>query len=226
MTNKILRSVMVLTLAGLALSLTAWAIASAPQQGGQAAQNAGQKRKTLRDIARERDVEFEVSAEELDNEYSDLRHLAKDAEAIIIGRITDEESSFSSDDHIVTAYQLDVLRVIKDTRLNAPLMSGQEPPAPLVTPLKLVRTGGTVLVNGHRATGRLKGAERLKPGNDYLLFLWWGPNSKAYMLAGGVSGAFLIDGEQRLSPLGSMKGMLKHKGGDLQAVVDEVTANQ
>src|SRR5215213_1558641 len=112
MTNKLLRSVTVLTLAGLASSLTAWAIASAPRQGGQVTQTEGRKRKTLRDVARERDVEFEVSAEELNNEYSDLRLLAKHAEAIIIGRITDEESSFSSDDHIVTAYRLDVLRVI------------------------------------------------------------------------------------------------------------------
>lgn len=226
MTNKLLRSVTVLTLAGLVVTFTAWAVASTPRQGGQAAQGAGQKRKTLRDIARERDIEFEDSGGELSVEYDDLRALAKHAEAIIIGRITDEESSFSSDDRIATAYQLNVLRVIKDTRLNAPLLSGQEPPAPLVTPLKLVRPGGTVLVNGHRASLKLKGAERLKPGNDYLLFLWWGPYSKAYMLAGGVSGAFLIDGEQRLSPLGSMEGMLKHKGSDLQAVVDEITVNQ
>jgi hypothetical protein len=226
MTNKLLRSVTVLTLAGLLVTLTAWAVASTPRQGGQAARDVGQKRKTLRDIARERDIEFEVSAEELNTEYHDLRMLAKGAEAIIVGRITDEESSFDGDDSIFTTYRLDVLRVIKETRLNAPLMAGQEQPSPLITPLKLVRPGGTVLVNGHRATGRLKGAERLKPGNDYLFFLWWGPYSKAYMLAGGVSGAFLIDGEQRLSPLGSMEGMLKHKGSDLQAVVDEITANQ
>lgn len=226
MTNKLLRSVTVLALAGLVVTLTAWAVASTTRQGGQAAQGAGQKRKTLRDIARERDVEFEESAEELNSEYDDLGTLAKGAEAIIVGRITGEESSFDGDDHIITAYQLNVPRVIKDTRLNAPLLSGQEPPAPLVTPLKLVRTGGTVHVNGHRATGKLKGAERLKPGNDFLLFLWWSPNSKTYILAGGVSGAFLIGGEQRLTPLGSWAGMLKHKGRDLQTVLDEITANQ
>src|ERR1044072_900343 len=140
MTNKLLRSVTVLALAGLVVTLTAWAVASTTRQGGQAAPGAGQKGKTLRDIARERDVEFEESAEELNSEYDDLGTLAKGAEAIIVGRITGEESSFDGDDHIITAYQLNVLRVIKDTRLNAPLLSGQEPPAPLVTPLTLVRT--------------------------------------------------------------------------------------
>lgn len=226
MTKKLPHSTTVLILVGLTLSLTAWALTSATPQGGPATQNDGARRKTLRDIARERDVEVEESGEELSAEYDDLRSLAKGAEAIIIGRIIDKESSFDGDDHIVTTYQFDVLRVVKDTRLNAPLLSGQEPPAPLVSPLKLVRPGGTVLVNGHRASSKLKGSERLKPGHDFLLFLWWSPNFKTYTLAGGVSGAFLINGEQRLSPLGSMPGMLKYKGGDLQAIVDEVMANQ
>lgn len=226
MTNKLLRSVTITTLAGLALSATAWALASAPRQAGQAVQTDGPKRKTLREIARERDVEVKEPGEELNTEYSDLRLLAKHAEAIVVGRITDEESFFSSDDHIVTTYQMDVHRVVKDIKLNAPLNAGQELPAPLMTPLKFVRPGGTVIVNGHRATRVLKGGERLKPGSDFLLFLWWSPNFKAYTLAGGVSGAFLINGNGLLSPLGSKPELLKYRGGDLQTIADEVMANQ
>jgi hypothetical protein len=209
-----------------ALSLTAWAIAFAPRQNAQTTQTDETKRKTLRDIARERDVEVQDSGGELSVEYNDLRTLARNAEAIVVGRITEGESSFSSDDYIITTYHLDVQRVVKEMRLSAPLMAGQEPPAPLATPLKLIRSGGTVLVNGHRATSTLKGGDRLKPGNDYLLFLSWSPNYKAYTLAGGVSGAFLVDGEQRLSPLGTKAGILRHKGGGLQAVLDEVLADQ
>jgi hypothetical protein len=226
MTTKHLRAVTILTLAGLTLSLTAWGIASVPRQGGQVKQTEGAKPKTLREIARERDIEVEEPAEGLNTEYNDLHLLAKHAEAIVVGRIMDEESSFDGDDYIVTTYRLDVLRVLKDTRLNAPLNAGQEPPAPLVTPLKLARPGGVVTINGHRASRILKGGERLKPGTDVLLFLWWSPNFKAYTLAGGVSGVLLIDGQQRLRPLGSKTGMLKFEGGDLQAVVDEITAHQ
>ncbi len=226
MTNKLLRSVTIITLAGLALSATAWAIASTPRRTGRAVQTEGPHRKTLRDIARERDVKVEEPAEGLNVEYGDLRLLARHAEAIVVGRITDEESFFSSDDRIVTTYRLDVHRVVKDVRLNAPLDAGQAPPAPLVTTLKLVRPDVTVIVNGHRATHVLKGGERLKPGSDFLLFLWWSPNFNAYTLAGGVSGAFLIDGNRLLSPLGSRPGMLKYRGVDLQTVADEVMANQ
>ena len=226
MKNKLLRLVTVLTLSGMALSLTAWAIASNAQQGGPATQTDGAKRQTLRDIARNRDVEVEVSEGENSAEYGDLRLLAKHAEAIVVGRLINEASSFDGDDHIITTYSLDIQRVLKHTKLNAPLGAGDEPPAPLVTPLKFVRPGGIVMVNGHRASRRLKGSEPLQPSRDVLLFLWWSPAYKAYTLAGGVSGAFLIDGELRLKPLASKRGMLKYDGGTLDAIIDEVLATQ
>lgn len=225
MKKRLLRPVTLIALTAAALSLTAWAIASAPRQSPQAAQTGETKRKTLRDIARERDVEIQATEGELDGEYDDLHRLAKHAEAIVVARVTDAQSSFGDGgDYIHTTYNLDVLRVVKDTQLNAPLMAGQEPPAPLMTPLKLVRPGGTVMVNGHRATQALQGGDRLKPGNDFLLFLWWSPNFKTYLLAGGISGAFLVNADQSLSPLGTKAGMLKHKGGGLQAVIDEILA--
>lgn len=226
MKNKILRSVTLLTLTGLVLSLTVWAMSSVPQRNEQATQANGAKSKTLRDIARERDIEVDAPEGELNLEYSDFRHLIRAAEAIIVGRITEEKSSFDGDTHIVTNYQLDVQRVLKLTRLNGPLREGQEPPAPLVTPLKLARVGGVVEVNGHRASQKLKGSEPLKPGRDFLLFLWWSTNHKAYILAGGVSGAFLIDGEQHLKPLGREQGIRKYDGRALQVAIDEILANQ
>lgn len=227
MKNKILRSVTLITLTGLVLSLTAWAISSVPQRDAQATQQTGSPRpKTLRDLARERDIEVEAPLSETHVEYGDFRLLAKHAEAIIVGRITEEKSSFEGDNYIVTNYQLDVQRVLKLTRLNGPLREGQEPPAPLVTPLKLARIGGVVEVNGHRASQKLKGSEPLKPGSDFLLFLWWSTNHKAYILAGGVSGAFLIDGEQHLKPLGREPGIRKYDGRTLQVVIDEILANQ
>lgn len=226
MKNKILRSVTLLTLTGLALSLTAWAISFASQRNEQATQTGGAKSKKLRDLVRERDVEVEVPEGEANLEYNDLRLLAKHAEAIVVGSIVEEKSSFDGDDHILTSYRLDVRRVLKSTRLNAPLGVGQEPPAPLVTPLEVVRMGGVVEVNGRRASRKLKGGEPLKTGSDFLLFLWWSPDYKAYTLAGGVSGAFLIDGEQRLRPLGMKPGMRTYEGIALQVAIDEVLANQ
>lgn len=226
MKNRLLRAVTIIALTAAALSLTAWAIASAPRQRAQAAQTDETKRKTLRELARERDVEVQELEDELSGEYSDLRTLAKHAEAIVVGRVTSAQSSFDGDDFIYTTYQIDVQRVIKATQLNAPLMAGEEPPAPLMTPLKLVRPGGTVMVNGHRAIQALQGGDRLKPSNDFLLFLWWSPNFKAYLLAGGISGAFRVNADQSLSPLGTKAGMLRHKGGGLQAVIDEILAAQ
>jgi hypothetical protein len=221
MKNRLLRFVTVLTLSGMALSLTVCAIALDPQQAGQAVQRDGAKRQTLRDIARDRDIEVEGSEEKNSAEYSDLRLLTKHAEAIVVGRVIKEESSFDGDDHIITAYRLDVQRVLKHTKLHAPLGVGNEPPAALVTPLKFVRPSGIVLVNGHRASRKLKSSEAIQPSSDVLLFLWWSPAYKAYTLAGGVSGAFLIDGDLRLRPLASKRGMLEY-GGTLEAVIDEV----
>lgn len=223
MKNKVLRLVTLITLSGIALSLTAWAIA---QKGEPVTQRNGTKRQTLRDIARERDVEVEAAEGENDAEYSDLSLLAKHAEAIVVGRVISEESSFDGDDHIITTYQLNIQRVLKHTKLNGPLGAGDEPPAPLGSSLKLVRPGGSVMVNGHRATRKSKGTEALQPSRDVLLFLWWSPSFKAYTLAGGPSGAFLIDAELRLRPLTSKPKLLKYDGSTLESVIAEVLATQ
>ena len=218
MKKRLLRPVTLVALTAAALSLTAWAIASAPRQSPQAAQTGETKRKTLRDIARERDVEI-VSNSEDEAEYEDMRSLARAAEAIVVGRVSAAEAAFVSDDSIVTTYTVEVERIIKDTKLNAPLKADQPQPAPLATPLKLVRAGGEVRVNGHRASHRFAG-ETLAAGGEYILFLWWSPSSNAYYLAGGSSGGVLVrDG--RVEPLGK-SAKLKFAGRDLEDFLSEV----
>jgi hypothetical protein len=223
--NMLMRTLAVLSLSGLAL-LTTWAIGSSAQPKTQATQPVGTKLNTLREIAKERDVEVEVPEMESTTEYEDLGLLAKQAEAIVVARLIDEESAFDGDDHILTSCRLDVQRVLKQTQLNAPLGIEAELPAPLVGPLKVVRPGGVVVVNGRRATSRLKGSEKLKPGRQFLFFLWWSPAYKAYTLAGGVSGVFLIEADQRVKPLGLKEGMRKYEGNNVQAVIDGVLTPQ
>jgi hypothetical protein len=224
MKNRLLRPVTLLALTAAALSLAAWGIASTARPPAQAAQTDETKRKTLRELARERDVELE-SHSESEAEYDDARQLARAAEAIVVGRVSAAEAAFDGDNSIITTYSVEVERVIKDTQLKAPLRAGQPQPAPLATPLKLMRAGGEVNINGHRASQRFEG-KTLAAGNRYLLFLWWSPYFNAYYLAGGSSGAFLLDGAQHLSPLGSKAGLLRYRGGRLEATLDEILADQ
>lgn len=97
MKNRLLRPATLIALTAAALSLTARASTSAPRQSPRAAQTDETKRKTLRDIARERDVE-RVSHSESEAEYDDMRQLARDAEAIVVGRVSTAEATLVSDD--------------------------------------------------------------------------------------------------------------------------------
>ncbi len=204
----------------------AWAVSRADRQENlPAPANAGGARiKTLRDLGRERDIEVEVPDMEFNQEYGDLRALAEHAHAVVIGHVTTEESSFSGDDHIFTSYSLNLQRILKDdtARLIPLLLPDQARPALLATPLKLVREGGVVQVNGHRVSKKLKGGEALKADQDYAPFLQWSPDFKAYHLVGGISGAFLIQHDYRVKPLGSEKGMRRYDGMSLESLVEEV----
>ncbi len=73
--EKILRSITLLTLLGIGVSVAAWAVASARRQDPKSAQNSSPK--TLRERALERDIEFDMLAGHFDQEYGDLRWLAK-----------------------------------------------------------------------------------------------------------------------------------------------------
>ena len=180
------------------------------------------KRKTLREIGQERDIEVSVPNLEFNNEYSNLSSLAKDSTVTVLGQITKEESSFDGDDHIITTYAVDVQRVLKDTTSSVPLGPKDAPPLPITPSLKFVRPGGVMNVNGHHVSQKLNGSELLKEGKQYVLFLRWSPAFKSYHIMGGSSGAFLVKGE-RIAPLGSAKEFkLKHSGTDLETFIGEV----
>ncbi|HEY9401044.1 MAG TPA: hypothetical protein VIQ24_00020 [Pyrinomonadaceae bacterium] len=223
MKKKLLRSLTLLTFLVAALSVTVWAFSLINQQPSKAENNS---RKTLRDRARERDVEEDVPDAELNVEYASAGLLARHAEAIVIGQIAAEESSFDGDDHLATTYQVNVKQILKDVKLGAPLPAGEQSPAPLMTPLKIARPGGLLYVNGHKVSKKLRGSDALKVGKDYVFFLWWSPAYRAYTLAGGVSGAFSIENDLTIKSLGSKDGMMSYNGSRLQALVDEIHSAQ
>jgi hypothetical protein len=226
MTKKIMRLVIILPLLAIAFLLAAWTLASDASW-----QKLGPSTtKTLRQIARERDFEGEVPMSESNTEYDDLRLLSKNSDAIVIGHIVQEESAFSGDDHIVTTYLVDVNRILSDRTAEVmstlKILGEQEPPAPLSTPLKVVRDGGVVTRDGHRVTRTLRGSEAVKVGQDYILFVHWSRDFKAYRLAGGISGVVLVGPDLVVKPLGSGKGVRKHRGAPLEAFVKEILADQ
>ncbi len=228
MKRKIMHIVTILTLLAVAFSLAAWALGSdtSLQKAEQGRLSSGQ---TLKEIGRQRDVEGEVPISEGNAEYDDLYLLAKHSDAIVIGRIVKEESAFSGEDHIVTTYLVEINRVLSDkmaeTISTLKVLGEHEPPAPLSTPLKIVREGGVVSIDGHHVAKTLRGSEALRVGQDYILFVNWSRDFKAYRLAGGVSGAVLIDSDLAVKPLGSGKGLAIHRGTPLESFVAKLLAN-
>ena len=184
---KVLRTLTMLLVVSVSLYASVWAVRNrqTPQ---------GQERKKLRDIAQERDVEI-TSEPESEVEYGSLPAVTHAAHAIVRGRITAAQSAFEDDSHTLTTYQIDVRRVIKELNLPVPLDSLASQPAPLTTPLQLVRPGGVVNVNGHRAAVKVHGHERLQTGPEYIFFLQWSPDFKDYTLTGGLSGVVLVEND-------------------------------
>ena len=216
-----LRVLLAFTLCAAAFAVSPWP--SSPLGGAQEPGAERPARKSLRELARERDVVV-LSHSEVENEYHDVRNLAKAANAIVLGRLTGGGASFDGDDSIVTTYQVDVQRVLKDAQEGAPevrLLPGYKPPAPLQPTIKLVRSGGTVRVNGHTASLKADGAKPLPVNADYILFLWWSPSFNAYYLAGGNSGAVLVDADRRVKPLGAAMSA-RYNGADVETFISEL----
>lgn len=172
--------------------------------------NSSQARpKKLREIALQRDVEVEgVDGSHLgDPTLEDI----SEANAVVYGRIIDSKSFFDESspveygENITTEYTVEVLRLVKDKTQDALPPPEQPQPAALSTPLTIARNGGVVLVKGHRAAVKVKGYEALLPGKQYLFFLFWSPDYKAYVLAHGISGAIRVNDDLSLTPLGSSK---------------------
>jgi len=169
------------------------------------------KQKKLRDRAFEQDVEVE-GVSEAHAEYSSFDELTNEAQAVVYGRIADSNSFFDPSGHpeeygevITTEYTIEVYQVLRDrTRTSLP-STGKPAPAPLTTPLKIARNGGAVVVNGHRASVKVKGYDHLEIGRTYVFFLFWSPDYNAYVLAGGISGVVLVNQDMSLKTLASSK---------------------
>lgn len=186
-----------------------------------------QRPKKLREIAMERDVEIPGRAAHA--EYADFEALAKDAEAVVYGRISEAKSYFDESGHpiehgtiITTEYAVEVLRVLKDKTREVMLPPGRRNPAPLATPLKIARNGGVVNVNGHRASVKVKGFDEVKPGKQYVFFLFWGISS--YSPAGGNSGVVVVNDDLSLHSLASSEEMQsKIRGMNLEALAIRIS---
>lgn len=226
MKKKLMRLLTIVTLVTGTFSLTALALSFVSQSGAPQTGNIPTKRKTLREIAQERNIEYTVYSEN-EVEWGDPLSITKHADAVILGRITKAETAFTkSGEHIVTTYQLDVSRILRDKTAEATalLTSGQQLPSPLTTPLTLVREGGVVSVNGRRASAKVPGFDLLTPGKTYIFFLGWSPDLKAYSLIGGISGVVSVDDNLHIKPLASdEKVKLRYAGTDLETFVRKIS---
>lgn len=221
MKDRLLRILAITAVFAASAAVTTWSTGVTGQQPE------GQKQKTLRERGAENNVRVTVPNQEYDSEYSDLQSLAKAAYLIVVGRIVEEQSAFDGDNHIVTTYKLDVQRVMKDAHLISRPVPGSKDPAPVTTPLKVVRSGGVVQYNGHHVNQYLHGSELLKAKKDYVLFLYWSPAFDSYKLLGGSSGAVLIrENKKGIRPLGFASGLLKYEGMNLDEFLNEVVSQQ
>lgn len=227
MKKKILRAITILTLVTAAFSVTGWAVSVMRSQNNQKPEPAQSLRpKKVREIARERDVEISLPESDTNLEWDDLSSLTRNSVAIVAGQITEEESRFSGNNHVLTYYNVDVKRALYGPKLNVPLLEIQNQLPPLTTPLTIFREGGVVYENGHRVSVKLKGSDSLKVGQDYVFFLWWSSRG-VYQLAAGVSGAFLVEDNLRIKPLGDGKELRrKYHGMDMETFINEVLQQQ
>jgi hypothetical protein len=215
-----------LTLLAFMFSVVAFPGSAATQQQGSA--NSSQaRRKKLREIAMERPVEVEgVDGSELgEPTLEDIT----EATAIVYGRIIDSRSFFGEaspveyGENITTEYTVDVLRLVKDKTQDTLPSPERAQPASLSTPLKIARNGGAVFVNGHLAAVTVKGYESLNSGKQYLFFLFWSPDYKAYVLAYGISGVVMVNGDLSLTALGSSKELQsKLRSMNLESLINQI----
>ena len=217
-----LRAMTISTVLAVVLATTVLSVSLVQQPSGSAAAAKKGEPQSLRATAQQRDVEVLLTDTELNAEYSSIESLNKDAIAVVVGTVTSEQSSFDGDEFIITTYAVDVKNILKDAISEKSYPATSAPPAPLVSPLKVVRPGGELKVNGHRAVMKLAGAELLKANKDYVMFLRWSPEFQAYLPLGGISGVFLIQGDNKLKPLGVNDRIKKYDGLDLHRLAGEI----
>lgn len=223
-------SLIVLSVVAVALSAVFLASVLQPRGAAQSRPvNAKQEpQKNLKQLAADRDVEV-PGASESHSECISLDEMTKEAGAIVYGQIIDERSFFDESspaeygENITTEYTVQIERVLKDLKKGVPAGTGQPAPAPLTTPLTIARNGGTVKVNGHRASVKVAGYEALRSGKEYVFFLFWSPDYNAYILAGGPSGAVQVNEDRSLKPLASSADIQRRlRSLDLESFLEQV----
>ncbi|MCM3905733.1 MAG: hypothetical protein ND866_28915 [Pyrinomonadaceae bacterium] len=229
MKKKVMSSMTLLTV--LAVTVGALAVSLVQRHGSAKSPNVSQaQQKKLRELAMQRDVEVEGNSGS-DLAFTTLASLKSGSKAIVYGRIMDSKSFFDESGQpaeygevITTEYTVEVLRVLKDTTLESMPSPGKAVPAPLTTPLKIARNGGVVNVNGHRAAVKVKGFEALGPGKQYVFFMNWSPDYKAYVLTSGIFGAVMVNGDLSLKPVDSSDEMKSEfRGIDLDSLANEIS---
>ncbi|MFN2453940.1 MAG: hypothetical protein ABR577_06925 [Pyrinomonadaceae bacterium] len=228
MNRRILRPLTILTLLVAFISATAWVVSyvhaqTSPQQPSN--QSKAPKRQTVREYAQEHDITVERSIHG-DSDITDLSLLLKHSSAVILGHITKAEASFDvTGNEVNTTYTIEVKRVIKDVPSDAARQLGLPLPAPLVTPLKMKRPEGEVEINGHHVSfvSQARSFKLLKEGNDYIFFMNWGSEGKAYRVIGGLSGMYLVESTGRIKPLSTEKIIQdKYAGLDVESFINEL----
>lgn len=97
---------------------------------------------------------------------------ACDADAIITGTVTSASSEITEDgSFLFTAHEFQIAEILKDNSLS-PMNTGGA--------ITVLRTGGSIPLNGKRIVAEYKGAKPLEIGKRYLLFLGFLPEKNAY----------------------------------------------
>lgn len=221
MKNNIFRLTGIIALIGLGCFIVVYSssLAQTTQQDEKT-----KKPKTLREAVSERDIEADegVGLEPLND---NLQSLGKYSNAVIIGKITEAKSDFTGSGRFVeTYYSVQVERVLKDTTNTGAwtAIDPANPPAPLTTPLKMVRIGGLVEKSGHYVSFKVNGIAKLETDKTYVLFLNWSTDHKAYVITGGLSGTFILNDDSSVTSLTPNKATAKkYKGLDLDTLIKE-----
>ncbi len=95
-----------------------------------------------------------------------------DADAVVIGSTKSSTSQLTEDESFLyTTYQFDIEEVLKDNAAQ-PLNSGQS--------IAVIRTGGSIDLNGRKVVAEYKAAKSLEVGQHYLLYLTFLPEKSSY----------------------------------------------
>jgi hypothetical protein len=212
----------------LAVSCAALIITLAQKPATQEAQaqnqnTNNQRPKTLLEAAQERDVEMELESEgEWQCPLDGL--VTHGAEATVLGKITKVKVEFEGDYFLHTIYSVDVQRILEPYSSKLPVgLYRKLTPKPITTSLKIVLSGGSTMVNGHKVVVKSPGQEPFIEGKTYIFFLSWSDEWEAYTLGCGASGAVLVQDDFRIKTLATRDDLkqanAKYDGEDLETFI-------